>query len=425
MNLTVHHPNADYPPQARRLLGDTTGIIRNLLWYLPDRTDPDLYYATAIEADLEPSVGNVVGSLDAGGTGLTRRAAFLSALGEAAERYALYLPDTDRMIMATYHEMAGQYEMLPKRYLDIFDAGALARTRLSPVRPTVEMAWYPTTNLLSGDRVYVPAQLVWLASAHDGDALYFPTTSNGTACGATPMAALRGALSEYIERDGIMRAWYTQRPTRSIDIESVPGIEPLLRDRFAAEGFNVRCFEAPSPLGSPVVGCAIVNSQHRPPKVGIGGDFSIGRKTAYESALIEAAQTWAYVKDLAAAGLDIPSIDPGEIYNLTDNLRYYAAPAQFDDLEGFLGLGPTKDSQLTPGSMSDKDAVETILSRCQQADVTPLAIDVTPPDIRDVGFTVIRVILPELVPLCLPSLPPSNHPTFNNTNLTRAPHPYP
>lgn len=424
MNPTLHRPDHAFPPHARRLLGTITGIVRYLLWYVPDRTDPDLYYATTVEADLEPVTGAKSGSLEAGGSGLTQRAAFMSAIGEAAERYSLYLPDTSRSIEATYQDLADESQVIPTKYLSIYDPSAIEPTRLTPFETTRPTTWYPTINLLSGEQLFVPAQFVWLGGLSTED-LFYPTTSNGAACGTSAFHALRGGLTEYIERDAMMRAWYSQTPTHPIDTESLPNISDLISQRFSTDMFELRCFEVPSPIGIPAVGCAIVNLQDQLPKVAIGGAFALDRTTAYQSALIEAAQTWAYVKDLAAAGIDAASIDASHIYDLTDNLRYYSLPTNYPKLKTFLGPGPPQASQLSDNSMDDETAVRSLLDFCRKADATPLAIDVTPPDIRDVGFTVVRVIIPELVPLALPSLPPTRHPAFDGTSLTSTPHPYP
>jgi ribosomal protein S12 methylthiotransferase accessory factor len=54
-------------------------------------------------------------------------------------------------------------------------------------------------------------------------------------------------------------------------------------------------------------------------------------------------------------------------------------------------------------------------------------IDLTTPDIRDLGLRVLRVWSPDLLTLCLPSAPPLAHPRFGDYGGVgeEKPHPYP
>ena len=84
IGLTVDD-RSPIPHPMNRLLGSKTGIVRTLQHYLPDRSDPRVYYTTAVEPDMArlTSVPEA-GSLDAGGTGFAMRESRLRAIGEAA-----------------------------------------------------------------------------------------------------------------------------------------------------------------------------------------------------------------------------------------------------------------------------------------------------------------------------------------------------
>jgi len=57
-------------------------------------------------------------------------------------------------------------------------------------------------------------------------------------------------------------------------------------------------------------------------------------------------------------------------------------------------------------------------------DSTPISVDLTPPDVRELGMYTTSVYVPELVDISPPALPPIEHPGLSHFE-TRAPHPFP
>lgn len=429
MNLDLdigQRPELPFP--VTRLLGSKTGIVRMLLHYLPDRADPAVFYTTSVETDIAAIRGtDAVGSLDAGGTGLTLLDSRLRALGEAAERYCLYFPDTDRLVDASHSSLArGGATAVPFEYLDVFGPEGLDRAGLAAVDRDSELRWQAGIDLLSGERVLVPAQWVWLADAVAAGTRWYPTTSNGTACAPTLAGALVGAITERIERDAIMRTWYRQRSPKQVRLPPDDTLARLAADRFETDFRQVRFLSIESPVDVAVGGCVAVDERDRAPKFVIGGDAALSGREALRGALLETAQSWAYIKDLLTSEAG-RSIDPKRIFDLEANLLHYSKPAQFDDVQPLLagpitGIGSLGGDE---GAMDESTELGHLLARLDQAGMTPIAVDVTTRDIEQVGWRVARVVIPELLDLSLPSLPPSRHPALVDHDLTEKPHPYP
>lgn len=416
------------PTAAARLLGSKTGIIRTLIHYLPDRSDPSVFYTTAVESDIT-TVGAVseAGSLDAGGTALEHEASVMRAIGEAAERYCLYFPDPDAFVDASHDELVrSDHAVVPFETIDVFDPDRCDAVGLGTVAPDTDLRWYHGVNLLTGDEVLVPAQQVWLSDEAIGTTRWYPTTSNGTACADTLAGALIGAITERIERDAVMRLWYKQRTPEQFELAPESPIASLARDRFETAHRRIRFLDLGGPTGVPVVGCVAVDSRQRAPKFVIGGDADLSLTAAMRGALVETAQSWAYLKDLIAQGRD-RSIDAEHIYNLEDNLLHYAVPDRFPAVDFLLGgevvSRPSEGSQHSADS--DSTRLGRLLGALERAGATPIAVDVTTRDIADVGLRVARVVIPELVDLSLPSLPPVGHRALAGHAITDKPHPYP
>ena len=58
-------------------------------------------------------------------------------------------------------------------------------------------------------------------------------------------------------------------------------------------------------------------------------------------------------------------------------------------------------------------------------EATPIGFDLTTPDVQELGMSVVKVYIPELVSLSRPSYPPRRHPRFENDELKERAHPFP
>lgn len=426
MNLRLE--TGDDPPIAHpinRLLGSKTGIVRTLLHYLPDRSDPAVYYTTAVESDVATLAGiQTAGSLEAGGTALTLSDSRLRTLGEAAERYCLHFPDSSAMVTARYRDLdRSTRPVVGFEYLDVFDPERLEHIGLDRITPNSDLAWQVGTDLLTGDEVLVPAQLVWLTIS-GSVSRWYPTTSNGTACAPSLEAALVGAITERIERDAVMRTWYRQLTPTQIRLDPDCSLADLVSSRFETAHRDVHFIEFESPVDVPVIGCVAVDRRDRPPRFTIAGDADLAVDRAMKGALVETAQSWAYLKDLVANERD-RHLDPDHIYSLEENLLYYALPEQSEDVAFLLDGERTHPPPLTDVPEDPSSVLGRLLEVLDRAELTPIAIDVTTRDISEVGLHVVRVVIPELLDLALPSLPPVSHPALVGHRLTTKPHPYP
>ena len=76
--------------------------------------------------------------------------------------------------------------------------------------------------------------------------------SSGVATGSTREEAIAFGLMELIERDAFVNSWYARVPGRRIDVESVPGLRPIL-NRASLLGHRIELLWVPSETGLPVM----------------------------------------------------------------------------------------------------------------------------------------------------------------------------
>lgn len=428
MRLTEH--DEPISPINRRLLGGKTGLLARIDVTPPERGEPQAYTAQATM----PDFGQVFEafdelSIEAGGKGESERALFMSLLGELVERYAVSLPDRERVRTDSYAAL-DEAERVPA-----FDdmtfyaqdrADNTAPPRVERVSETTPVAWCDATNLVTGDRWYVPANFVWLRTiSDDTGSIRFSLTSNGAAAHGTTEAALLAGLYECIERDAFVRTWYARESPPRVDLTAVPALDRLVTERFPATHLRCDLLQLTSPTGVPVYAATLTNERDEYPKFLIGAEANVDPRAAMRGAVLEALQGWpylAYLKNKPPENDADLSLDT-EIRNLEDNVKLYGDPAQFDGVAFLLEGDHTVPDTRAPSYDSEFEAV---LDRLEAAGHTPLGVDVTTPDVADAGFRVVRAYVPELVPLTSPAFPPAGHPALQDLNPSPTPaHPFP
>ncbi|MFB6300416.1 MAG: YcaO-like family protein [Halobacteriales archaeon] len=419
--------NGELPIGIDRLLGKTTGHVRSISTEVARRHPTGAVQTELVEPSLKrllPDDYTENPSLAVSGKGMTARQGMLSAIGEYCERYCLFWPpeyhDLSEFEGAAVELDAAGHDRVPMATLAFYTAEQLTTIDRKPFDHTTPARWVAGHDLTTGEAIYVPAELLFLAPVAE-ELHYYPTT-NGAACGSTIETALLGSLYELIERDAVMRQWFTQRspPRLGQDPDSPLG---ELRTAHASGEYRIELLDLDAAIGY-AIGATLVDPNDRMPKFLLAAGADLDPIRAAEDAVIELQQglrtlQWSACRDRQ------PSIDPGEIMNFEDNVEYYARPEHFEEVAVYFEgpAGTVSVDRAIPATRSEELA--ELVDSFAAADLTPIAVDLTLPDIAAAGLVVTEVFVPELVGLSLPSLPPANHPAFDGYSLTEKPHPFP
>ena len=158
------------------------------------------------------------GRIIASATGHSLEEAQLKALVETYERRISSLPPKKpfRFKIKTLREL-GYNVIHPNDYVPT-DHRALAEHGLKPVKDNKKYSWVFGTRW-NGHIVLVPLEMVYYGFKHK-DRIYY-ANSSGVAAHSDPELAKLGAVCELIERDAIMRSWYSQIPPKLIDLKAL------------------------------------------------------------------------------------------------------------------------------------------------------------------------------------------------------------
>jgi ribosomal protein S12 methylthiotransferase accessory factor len=406
---------AAIPPQWLPFVGRRLGLVRLLSRLSVDPEDFDIHHVIPTETAL----GNLLGDPRefeprAGGAGFTHEDAVNRAIGELLERYAALAYRGYGRITSSFDGLADRgCRPVPFETLTLFSREQyLARGfRYREFTSDTAVTWFEGTDLLSGSTVHVPGQLISLAYVPDAGgevADCFYTTSCGCALATSVEVALLTGLLEFIERDAMMVRWYARLAPPVLDLspDELLG-RPLRRQTRALE---IRFYDLTVDGEVPVVCVGVGERTERPCALIFGTAAGLDTEAAARKALLEAGQGRPFIKLLAELGA---ARGEGEIFDDFDsNVRFFAEPENAGYVEWF-AQNTTPSGRYFPAAETAPGpaaSLNLLLDRCARSGLTPIAFDMTTPELHDHGLFACRVFVPELVPFCVPWAPFFGHP---------------
>ncbi|MFA9503364.1 YcaO-like family protein [Natrinema sp. H-ect1] len=345
-------------------------------------------------------------------------AALMKAVGEGLERYCAGVYREPDFVRASEGDLENP---VPPTELVRPDDGPA-------YDPAAEHRWVPGEDLVSGEQVHLPAAAVQFPQP--GPALV-PAITTGLGLGSSTVDALVSGLTEVVERDATMLAWYSTFDPLGLAVDT-PAFDRLER-RAESQGLSVTPLLVTQDVDVPVVAVAV----HRNPAAlgdgpvapdddawpafAVGSAAGLDAAAAATAALEEALQNWMELRSL---GSDEAGSAGGEIG------AYAAFPEQarsFVDVESTVPAESVGPDPVPTG----RDRLEALVDRVADAGLTPHAARLTTRDVERIGFEAVRVVVPGAQPLF------TDDPYFGEraetvptdlgfeSRLERAFHPYP
>jgi ribosomal protein S12 methylthiotransferase accessory factor len=340
------------------------------------------------------------GRIDGTGVGLTRSAALASTVGELIERYAAWRCCRADNLWATYAEVAAR-AVSPQRFT-LYTSRQYAQPgfHFAPAQPMRPLSWAEAWSVIRQRTVLVPSEFVYMERCQGADCLVH-SVSTGLACELSPVAAAVSALSEAIERDGIMIAWLAGL--------ELPRLRPPLDDpivhellgRMTRQRLRATVLEASTDIAVPVRIALLEPMEDRPAEVAVGMAAHIDPVRAHRKALIEAAHTHNWLRRLKRQRAPLQDPEAAAPRTFEDHVYLWGHERMARRLD-FWRHGPWRNEQ--DGDRSDQDSaarLREIVDRLARAGFEPLLVDLTPAGLGEVGFHVVRAVVPGLVPLAV------------------------
>jgi YcaO-like protein with predicted kinase domain len=222
------------------------------------------------------------------GKGITLDAAKASAVMEAIELW--HAENIIRpMIFASSQDI--------DRYGPSLDVARLPQITGSRYSMERKFHWSEGFNILTGDRLFVPHEMVHASYTHPslpGEGC-FPSSTNGLASGNHPLEAICHGIYEIVERDALT-VWNhlpsEAREMTGLDLESIDcGICTGLINSIERAGLQISIWDVTSDVGVATFLCLIIDPNGEGSHLGLGSGTHPVREIALSRAITEAAQT--------------------------------------------------------------------------------------------------------------------------------------
>ncbi len=332
----------------------------------------------------------------------SQKEAFKIAIAEAIEHYCILYEQKDKFIRTTFQEF-GDKATDPIRFTP-FSKQQLMKDDYQQFRVShkTSLNWIKAHSLTRNKSVFVPAGAVY-ASYHAqgyGEPVFQPPNNTGSALGETIEFALYRGICEIVERDHYMISFLNNIPKKLIDVsnDSLSELDYRIR-RYALEPYYLL-----TQLDTPVVtvACILIDRTGSGPAVctGLGGDMD--PRHAVQTAAFEAVRRHISARDRFFRNEPLPMPEKFSFdWFLLEKQRRWAHPAFIDIASQFLSGDKVFIGDLQkPTFGTYKSRVSRLVKDLDLLGCEVIYVDVTTPEVKKEGLTVVKVLIPEMVPLC-------------------------
>ena len=340
-----------------------------------------------------PTLGGVAGY----GTSLDQDTARIRAICEGLERYCAVMYPTDGLIYASARQLGAtalEISSLP-RCSEPERAAALPQWRLRQTDADRDEYWVRGYSLTGQCPTWLPLSVVYLGLPFPiSEHLAFPM-STGFAAGTDYEGAVLAGLLEVIERDSLALWWLHQLPFPRLASDSfgATGIDELVA-RAEYSGTSVHLFDLTTDIGVPVVG-VIEISRTRAPHVLTMAASRLDPAAAALRVVEEAGSLRIALggsrrqiaRDAFLSGDPREPEDFGLLYSGFESIDRFA----------FATAAPSRSAPLAEDRKPP--TLRALVRRLSALNIDVFAVDVTLPEVRDLGIVVVKVVVPALMPL--------------------------
>ncbi len=378
-----------------RLVGRRFGILQSISFVPALSNEPPLFHCGGRLANTHPET--MSRGFNVGGSGLTKEQAVLSALGEGIERYCAGSYSQKKMHFATFDEM--REKTIDIRWLSLFRQQEYNKDNFPYQQPQSHIAahWVEGTNLIQQEKIWLPANLVYVPYMNDAqkqEAAFCPSLSTGLACGQEYSDTTLKAICEVIERDALTLMWLNRvhlyRLPTELWKQNFPFSPPV--------GDDIYIFDLTTDMGIPVYFVLGIAPSYTGNMLYVGSACYPNGKVALHKAIKEALQDRAYVRCLLEKPADWCHLENfSGVNDFPRHAQFYSRrPELIPVAFSFLVQAPIKQGYQIPHIELDLNSLTNLLA---QKNLTLCVYNLSQPWVEELGMTVVKAILPELIHL--------------------------
>lgn len=320
-----------------------------------------------------------------------------ASIGEALERYsATFVPDG--LTLASAGEL-GESAVPPASFALFHERQHVAGFPFARFARSTRLSFVEGFSLADGRPALLPAQLVYLHYGRSEPPIGYPT-SNGLACGPTLAEAVLAALLEVVERDAMMLVWANRLSLPRLTWFDDATIRALDEQVFVPTGLGYTAIDTSVFFGVPAAIGVVHGAEGDRAAIGLGGGCAPAIGDAWRTCVAEAFAVHRWLRGLLAAAP--PPLERVEdVRSLEDHTLFHGTLERAPGLAFLEASRAERRTTDVPGVPGDTpgEIVAEIVRRLGERGVSAYAVDVTSPDVEELGLKVARVVAPELCAL--------------------------
>lgn len=337
------------------------------------------------------------------GSSIRREPARAKAVCEALERYCNISFNPTAVRVATRNELGE----------DALDLGLFHRGEDSEYKAVsshirasndLKMRWVKGHSLISGRELWVPFSAIYIATPYKypGEAFVIPISTGSGLAASYARAAVAGTL-ELVERDTLSLVWLQKMRLRMIDISTSQNPELVERAQMiAASGIEQFFFDATTDIGFPTA-YLVQRAPNRNLHILVMAATRLNMEDAIIRVMDEASSSRIALEALARQPPLYRPDDFRSFTRLTDGAVFYADPANEHAFDFLLRDAPVVklDALQTPRVASDVEMIDHVVASFQRSGLELVCVDLTTPQLSQVGLRSVRMLAPQLMPLTI------------------------
>lgn len=385
--------------KGQRMVSEEVGIIKDIRRVRTSPLDPQSIHIYRARMSNNSVFSCVRSGEYYAGTGFSEDEALAAAFGEAVERYCASTYHPGSMTKAS-HDQVRHLSLNPAELLSFKDEQYPVKdSRLKALDSSDPIHWDWGYSLTRRKQVLVPALYVYCP--YELESFDFPS-STGLAAGTSREQAIQNAIFEIIERDAFVVTWVNKLLTPVLDLETT-GDETIREFLKECSFLDIRVLirRIDTDIAVPTFAAILLDESGKGPPLSLGCACHLDPLIGIKRALKEAVGT-RYTQRLINQQKRLPrSRAKLPVRTIEDHALFYSGRESLKHVD-FLTL-PSPMMRFTDIPCFDLGGYRKNVGRCLEIlrgkGMDTIAVDLTQEDVGSLGFSVVRVIVPGMVPM--------------------------
>lgn len=337
----------------------------------------------------------------ASGVSFDKERALMRVLGETLERYCLDNFNERDFITGSISDLHVPF-LDPTRVIS-FSEQQLKNKHFNKfiIKDASIFRWVHGYSLFLKKKILVPAQLVFTSyQPIKNEPWILLPISTGAATGITLEGGLYRGICEIIERDAFMISYLNKLPSPLIDLQSIKNkvIANILSilNRYRLEVFVV---DITSDLQIPAFASLLLDRTGLGPAVSVGLKAGLNEEETIIGAIEESLMVRSWIRDIFMYTETKMKI-PNTIETVEDRACFWFKPESIEYLDFWLKHGRRKKLE-SRKALDEHNEFHQAITLLKKAGIDIFYVDITQPKMKKFGFTVVKVIIPQLHPFYL------------------------